>query len=201
MPDTGAPWNIPYVDPTDLVRDYPQASEDLAEAIADGLDAAGPAGIASNVVQAIQTDVFTTTSTSFLNVTGLQVTITPSSATSKILLLSLTNWSSGDGASRNCLVKIAGGNAGDFVGDASGTSERAAAMGGSRITTATGWSPTEHVFAVSLVYLDSPATASPVTYDVQVLSSGGTFHLNRSNADLDRTGRQASSLVAIEVAA
>jgi hypothetical protein len=36
--DTGAPWNIPYAEPTDLVRDWPALSEDVAEAVADGLD-------------------------------------------------------------------------------------------------------------------------------------------------------------------
>jgi hypothetical protein len=40
MPDTGAPWNIPYAAPADLVRDWPALSEDVAEAIADGLSAA-----------------------------------------------------------------------------------------------------------------------------------------------------------------
>lgn len=41
MPDTGAPWEIPFLDGTELVRAYPAFSEDLAEAIADALDAAG----------------------------------------------------------------------------------------------------------------------------------------------------------------
>jgi hypothetical protein len=38
MPDTGAPYFIPYVEPTDLVRDYPGASEDLALAIVAALE-------------------------------------------------------------------------------------------------------------------------------------------------------------------
>ena len=41
MADTGAPWNLPYPLPTDLVRDGAQAIQDLAEATADGLDATG----------------------------------------------------------------------------------------------------------------------------------------------------------------
>jgi hypothetical protein len=40
MPDTGAPWNIPYAAPSDLVRDWPALSEDVAEAVADGLQIA-----------------------------------------------------------------------------------------------------------------------------------------------------------------
>ena len=33
MPDTGAPWNIPYVASTDLVSDWPADSLALANAI------------------------------------------------------------------------------------------------------------------------------------------------------------------------
>lgn len=38
MPDTGAPWNLPYPSPSGLVRDAPVVFEDLAEAVSDGLD-------------------------------------------------------------------------------------------------------------------------------------------------------------------
>lgn len=41
MPDTGAPWYIPYVAGTDLVADWPTDSQELATAIEDGLNAAG----------------------------------------------------------------------------------------------------------------------------------------------------------------
>ena len=37
MPDTGAPYEIPFLDGTELVRAYPQTSEDLADAIAGNL--------------------------------------------------------------------------------------------------------------------------------------------------------------------
>jgi hypothetical protein len=59
MPDTGAPWNLPYPSPTDLVRDAPQAFEDLAVATAAGLDDAGSEGIGPNVVMAQKTDTQT----------------------------------------------------------------------------------------------------------------------------------------------
>jgi hypothetical protein len=38
MPDTGAPWNLPYPSPSAFVRDAPEQFEDLAEAVADGLN-------------------------------------------------------------------------------------------------------------------------------------------------------------------
>jgi hypothetical protein len=56
MPDTGAPYFIPFAAPADLVRDWPDLSEDVALAIASGLSAAGNPGIGSNVVQTVKTD-------------------------------------------------------------------------------------------------------------------------------------------------
>lgn len=38
MPDTGAPWNVPFLDGTELVRNYPAFSEDLAEQIETNLN-------------------------------------------------------------------------------------------------------------------------------------------------------------------
>jgi len=38
MPDTGSPYFIPYAEPTDLVRDWPELSEDVALAIVAALE-------------------------------------------------------------------------------------------------------------------------------------------------------------------
>jgi hypothetical protein len=38
MPDTGAPWNIPYLDGTELIRNYPSDSLSLANAVDAALD-------------------------------------------------------------------------------------------------------------------------------------------------------------------
>ena len=38
MPDTGAPYFIPFAEPTDLVRDWPDLSEDVALAIVAALE-------------------------------------------------------------------------------------------------------------------------------------------------------------------
>jgi hypothetical protein len=86
MPDTGAPWNLPYPSPTDLVRDAPQAFEDLAVATAAGLDDAGSEGIGPNVVYAGNTTQTTITSTSFVD-SGLSATISLSENTSKVLVI------------------------------------------------------------------------------------------------------------------
>jgi len=196
MPDTGAPWNIPYVAGTDLVSDWPTDSQTLAEAIADGLDDASVAGIGPNVVQAVKTDTFSTSSTSYTDVTGLTVTITPTSATSKILLIADLTVSANNSSVG---VQFAGGNSANYTGDAAG----------SRGTGAE-WSRTDGNFYVArtnlpnnLVYLDSPATTSATTYSVQIRVTSATGYVNQSLVDTDDTshGRTASSLIAIEVAA
>ncbi len=197
MPDTGAPWNIPYVDPTDLVRDYPQASEDLADAIADGLTAAGSAGIGANVVQAVKTDKFLSTSATFTTITGLSATITPSSDTAKVLVIAQI--SHGVGRAGDAFAfRIAGGNAGTYVGDADASRTRAV-FG-------------EQAFSdnfrrmqrsSSIVFLDAPATASPVTYTVEGIKTGGVeFTVNRPVEDSNQIDSVcgASSLTVIEVA-
>jgi hypothetical protein len=83
MPDTGLPWEIPYVDPTDLVRDYPQASEDLADAIAAGLTLAS-AGVVVAVKFAIE-DTPTSQSTATQGfLTGVSLSHTAADATNLI---------------------------------------------------------------------------------------------------------------------
>jgi hypothetical protein len=72
MPDTGAPFNIPYVSPTSLVRDYPAADEAQALAIASGLTSALQlVGGAAVPIPATSTTVTSTT------VIGSAVTYTP----------------------------------------------------------------------------------------------------------------------------
>jgi len=201
MPDTGAPWNIPYVAGTDLVSDWPTDSLALANAIDAGLDAA-TVGIGSNVVQTVKSDTFSTTATSYTTVTGLTATITPTTNTSKILLIAQLYL--GSAATSHGFIRIAGGNADDYVGDAAGSN---------RIRTAhvtwDGNSPVIQLYQyggnnAAIVYLDSPATTSATTYQVEILArSGSTIYVNRSgqDSDSDQYGRTASSLTAIEVKA
>jgi hypothetical protein len=198
MPDTGAPWNLPYPSPSDLVRDAPQAFEDLAVATAAGLD---DASLIQQVVQTVKTDTFTTTSTSFVNVTGLSVTITPSSATNKVLILVDTNISNTNTTSQAAVtsVRLTGGNAENYVGDAASSRLRVAASATSIDVFRGDIVP----WNTSLIYLDSPGVSTAVTYQLQMSTSGATAVLNRSGADADnvRTSRTASSITVFEVAA
>jgi hypothetical protein len=196
MADTGAPWNIPYAEPSDLVRDWPALSEDVADAVAAGLSAAGNPGIGANAVQTVKTDTFTFNSATYVDVTGLDVTITPSSATSRVLIIAQVAHSggglpSGDGT----YFRLTGGNSGNFVGDADGSRTRAAV--GMFYTAGVA----DSHFTSTIAYVDSPGSASAITYKVQAVGTN-SGKINRNNPDTDAasTGRLSSSIIAIEVA-
>ena len=201
MPDTGAPYFIPFADPTDLVRDWPALSEDVAEAVADGLDEAGNAGIGSNVVQTVKTDTFSTTSASFTAVTGLSVTITPSSATSKVLIVAQISPGVSGEPLNAANFRLSGGNTSGYVGDAAGSRVRATmSVGRGR----TDWPLVSLSSGLTISFLDSPGTASAVTYEVEVNRGGaGTAFVNRSGEYANNAGASTmtSSITVIEVAA
>ena len=202
MSDTGAPWNLPYPLPTDLVRDGADAIKDLAEATATGLSAAGNAGIGSNVVQTVKTDTFTTTSTSFTAVTGLTATITPTSATSKVLVIVKLDAAinTPGGAINRMAARLTGGGGG-YVGAADGSRTRASIMQGGNDSSIY----QDGSLTFSMIYVDQPNTTSPTTYGVEVIriNGTGTIFVNRTVVDTDSAAfaRSVSSIVAIEVAA
>ena len=196
MADTGAPWNLPYPLPTDLVRDGADAIKDLAEATATGLSAAGSEGIGPNVVSVTKTDVFTRSSSlTPATVDGLSVTITPSSDTSKILVFASVVLASGSVSSPTYAI-IARGGTPIVLGDADGSRSRAFTSASSGTTGDT------VAFSSAIMHLDAPGTASPVTYDVRVFGNS-TQLVNRSRPDANNSdhGRYVSTLTVIEVAA
>jgi hypothetical protein len=157
------------------------------------------AGVGSNVVQTVKTDTFSTSSGTFTAITGLTVTITPSSTTSKILLIASIAMSDSSAASGGVQVRFTGGNAANYIGDAASNRTQAA----SAVNTGAGSDMVPNSFTQSLVYLDSPATGSAVTYAVEMRTSTGPAHINRSRSDTDSSAfaRVPSGITAIEVAA
>jgi len=197
MPDTGAPWNIPFVTPTDNPRLFPAADEAQALAIAAGLTAAGSPGIGPNVVQTAKLDTFTTTSATFTTVTGLTATITPTELTSKILVIvQLTHGLSNNGPFGH--FKVTRGGTDIYRGDASGSRVQAV-FGGFFAADAR-----DTTLSASMVYLDSPNDTSPVTYQVEARRGpSGTAFINRglNDNDSENATRGASSITVIEVQA
>lgn len=174
---------------------------DAADAIAAALDAIPVlAGIGSNVLSGVTTAAFTSTAATYTDVTGLTVTITPSSATSKVLLVAQLAVGGNSTGGPWGQWRFSGGNSTTYVGDAAQTRTRGVFGGNGRAV-----EDTERplLFSYGIVFLDSPATTSATTYTVQARTSSGTFHLNRSSQDSNNNAhvRGASSITAIEVAA
>jgi len=151
-----------------------------------------------NVQSTTKTDVFTSTSTSLVDITGLSVTITPSSATSKVLVLvSLSIIATSSGGNYMQRGAILRGST--VIGGGAPSSLRPAGSFASLVNTAYGFAP------FAMTHLDSPATTSATTYKVQAGSEAGGgagFAINRSfYSDPDNAGypRLASSITVIEV--
>lgn len=159
----------------------------------------GGFGKTLQVVQTVKTDTFTTTSTSFVDVTGLTVTMTPSSDTSKILISFSINVSQ-DNASDGALMVLLtdGSNNALLQGDAAGSRSRATY--GFRVP-----SQTQMLYNAAGSFLWSPATTSAVTVKLRLQRLVlGTAVVNRLGNDADSANgfpRTASTLTAIEVAA
>jgi hypothetical protein len=180
---------VAYLDSTDEVIKY------------DGTDwssvAPAIAGIGSNAVSTLKTDTFSASIVAGAitgDVTGLTVTITPTSATSKVLVLVSVSIMPAFGG----FTLYRDGSPTSFIGD--GEADRR------RGTTGGGTGSDRIADAVAFMALDSPATTSAVTYSIRLShSSGGThtFFVNRgsNDANLTETHRMASTITAIEVAA
>lgn len=160
---------------------------DSAEAT--GLKWAAPAGGGKvlQVVEGVLTAGVSTTSSTFAD-TGLTVSITPSSATSKVLIIatisSVAKWE---------------GNAGDAVvfKMLRGSTDIFLAGGYNGFT---GVSSKHNFGTVAMTKLDSPSTTSATTYKVQWKSavSGGESYLNMQGGE---SNTQNSVIIAMEIGA
>jgi hypothetical protein len=148
------------------------------------------AGTVLQVLSTSKLDAFTTTSTSAIDVTGLSVSITPTSSSSKILILAQVF---GGGAAGTALYVNLVRNSTNLsistVSSASLNSTVGAFVGSSTVYTT---SP--------IMFLDSPATTSSTTYKIQIFGSDGSqIAINRRSADAVVGG--TSSITVMEVAA
>jgi hypothetical protein len=149
-----------------------------------------PTGSILQVLSTAKTDTFSTASTSFVDVTGMSIAITPRSTSSKILVLIDAQVAN---SGLDCTtVKILRDSTDIFIGDAAGSRPR---VSSSKSFASSG------IEAAPIIYLDSPATTSATTYKLQMRLASGTAYLNRSSADGDNSAhpRAASSITVMEV--
>jgi hypothetical protein len=157
--------------------------------------AAGGGGKVLQVISTTKTDAFTSTSTSFTDITGLSVSITPTASTSKIMVFyNVTG--SGDVGVNTSSIRLVRGSTAINIGDAAGS--RTPATNGifEGEVTAIGNASTN--------FLDAPATTSATTYKVQVrCNNGGNSFINRSENDSDQgqNNRTTSTITVMEIGA
>lgn len=154
--------------------------------------ATGSFGKILQVVQTVKTDVFSTSSASYTDITGFSAAITPSSTSNKILVIVYAYLSNSNNTSTS-FMRLVRDSTPVFVGDASGSRTQATGAGPLTQYAASTFSP---------CFLDSPATSSSVTYKIQILSDlGQVTYLNRSGVDANSVGygRFSSSITLIEV--
>jgi len=137
-------------------------------------DTSPKAGNVLQVVSAIKTDTSSTSSQTYADITGLSVSITPTSSSSKILVLLNVDGSNDNGGLAIKLVR----NSTDI---AIGT----AASGNQLNVTLTNYynnTDANSHRSSGITFLDSPATTSATTYKAQfrIGTTGGTGYVNRS---------------------
>ena len=147
------------------------------------------------VVSTSKTDTFTSATTgAFTDITGLSVSITPTSATSKVLVIATAMFVRTVVGTASRYIRLVRDSTAIAVGDTAG-SRISASMGG--ISAAGNDQPDPG----TITFLDSPATTSATTYKLQFYADASTFYLNRSVTDTNGTngGRFASGITVMEV--
>ena len=145
------------------------------------------AGAILQVVQTFKNDSFSTTSTSYVDITGFSVTITPSSTSNKILLLNFAGLST-DGNSSVQYINLLRGSTAIAQPSVSTGFSSTATMFPQSISNMISW---------SYSFLDSPSTTSATTYKWQIKGYTGTQYINqRALNDMPRT----ATMIAMEVA-
>lgn len=136
-----------------------------------------PTGSVIQVQSVTKTDTFSTSSISFVDVTGLAVTITPQFSTSKILVMCTVPV--GHASSRVARVNLVRNSTTICQPTPSQTFSASKNSYVANGDTTTG---------ADFHFLDSPSTTSATTYKIQVCTNAGDFAMyvgNRTNQDMN----------------
>ena len=156
--------------------------------------ASGVGGKILQVKSTIKTDTFSTTSSSFVDVTNMSIDIDPIAASSKILVLVETNSSTSSG--NNAIFRLVRGSTAIALGDAAGSRTQGTFQ--QRVNDGNA------SLNGSIKFLDAPTynVGDTLTYKLQALVQGGGLDINRTatNTDGAAYGRTVSSITVMEVA-
>ena len=172
----------------------------------DGL----PSGSAGGIIQVKHTTKTDTWShpgsyTTYAQVTGLDVTITPTRSDSKILITASVNYATAYWQGFGALYKQVSGGSAAIVDGAIGGANSSQPRYSFSSLQYSGGTDAYNQYHGSLTYLDSPSTTSAVTYSIALRGYSNSYqvHCNRNHDDgrtgNDYHGRGASFITAMEV--
>ena len=149
-----------------------------------------PTGSVLQVVSVSKLDGFQTSSTTPIDVTGLSVSITPTSASSKILVLSQI-WGTGTI------------NTGFYINLVRNSTNLSISTAGSDInTTISSYFGNESLWStMPIMFLDSPATTSSTIYKIQIFTTNGTTSVAINKRVDNAFLGGSSSITVMEIAA
>tara|TARA_B100000029_G_scaffold20444_1_gene20691 strand:- start:903 stop:1472 length:570 start_codon:yes stop_codon:yes gene_type:complete len=149
-------------------------------------------GKIGQVVTTAKTDTTSTTSSSFADISGMTLDITPTATSSKVLIMVQT-WVCG-GSSANQPINLLRDSTVIGVADTSADYTmpfRQASDGQNQY----------RMFNLTTTFVDSPSTSSSTTYKLQWKTNSGTLYLNRSvdEGGLGSGVNACSTITALEV--
>lgn len=156
----------------------------------------GYGGFTGNIIQVLQTSIDTqlsTGSTSYVDITGLSVSISPKYTTSKILILFKLNGSNLATSALNAYQIVRDSTA---IGNGNQGNRR---LCHTAVRGAIG--DLNSSFVASGEFLDSPNTISNITYKIQWLVDSGTGYINRDFTNGNNTSYPSplSIITAMEI--
>ena len=148
-------------------------------------------------ISVIKTDTFTAATATYTDITGISVTITPSSTSSQIFVFANIQGSNAVGVDPATIQLVRGSTA-----IALGTAAGSRVVGTSSLN---GGADGNVMSANIVAFLDSPATTSATTYKIQGRSNQGanTFVINRPYTDTNSavSSRVVSTITVMEISA
>jgi hypothetical protein len=153
-------FGFPYPDPSDLVANYPATAQQLAEDVEDAIYARK----ILQIVRATDATERSTTSTSFVDVTGMTVTITPQKSDSAILIVSTFEAAPSTNNTMRTQLTDASNNA----------------LSGAEQATFSGDAAGNLIVNANIIGQSTPATTSAVTYKLRFLTNAGTSRIRNN---------------------
>ena len=153
-----------------------------------------PTGQIIQVVSTTKTDTFSSTTTNaFTDITGLSVSITPSSSSNTILVMASVQ---GINTASNAYFRLVRGSTAIGVGTTAGS--RSSVSSQNIFTSA---NTANGMLGSSFQFLDSPSTTSSTTYKIQFITDVATTYINRTSSDGDflYVGRSQSTITVMEI--